>query len=506
MPRTTGLSRPVFALCLTCASPALGVTAPEVWAEWQAQSATLGQVVTVQDVVPGDGTLILRGFDSRFDDGTVATRAQIDEIVMTEAADGSVIIDPSDVYTITLSFAPNPGSQRVNLGINLIAPDLMITVSGDAGARIYEYQASQITVEDGPLSGGNGQLPVIDLRLGVQDLAGTYQIDTTDLNNIAYSSSSTFGGITGAIDVTPPPGEEGRLKLAFSLGASTGNGGGRLGNMLDLAANPNAIPAGFDLGGAFSYASASVDVTFQHPTDAFNLFAANDGGTLSGRFSENAMDYRLTTTGSSTYFNGPDLPVPVDFSVASAEIAFRVPLSAAPEPQPLAARLAYQDVMISPEIWALADPAGAFPRDPITVIADVSGTAQMMADLLSMDPSMMGAPPGELRQLSLNDLRVSIGGATLTGDGAATFAPGQGAGPGSGPVPMPVGAVNLRLAGANALMDRLQSAGVFPIEQIAMARGLLGAFTRPGTAPDTVESTIQFTQGGGITANGVPLQ
>jgi hypothetical protein len=52
----------------------------------------------------------------------------------------------------------------------------------------------------------------------------------------------------------------------------------------------------------------------------------------------------------------------------------------------------------------------------------------------------------------------------------------------------------------------LQNSGLVPIEQLAMARGLMGAFTRPGAEPDTVESTIQFTEGGGISANGVPLQ
>ena len=39
-----------------------------------------------------------------------------------------------------------------------------------------------------------------------------------------------------------------------------------------------------------------------------------------------------------------------------------------------------------------------------------------------------------------------------------------------------------------------------------MARGLLGAFARPGAAHDTLETRLEFTQGGGISANGVPLR
>jgi hypothetical protein len=63
-----------------------------------------------------------------------------------------------------------------------------------------------------------------------------------------------------------------------------------------------------------------------------------------------------------------------------------------------------------------------------------------------------------------------------------------------------------QLSGGNALLDTLQGAGIVPIEQLAMVRGMLGAFARPGATPDTLESTIEFTEGGGITANGVPLQ
>jgi hypothetical protein len=125
-------------------------------------------------------------------------------------------------------------------------------------------------------------------------------------------------------------------------------------------------------------------------------------------------------------------------------------------------------------IWTMADPASAVPRDPLTVIADVSGSVQLFVSLMGMDPTQMDAPPGELRALNLNELRVFVGGAELTGTGAMEFAAGQ-------MVPIPV-------------------------EQIAVVRGMLGAFTRPGAMPDTMETAIEFAPGGMITANGVPLQ
>jgi hypothetical protein len=501
MPRPKILSFTLSALALSLATPALAVTAEELWAEWQAQAAALGQTMTAAEVVPGNGSLTLRGFSSGFSDGEVSTVGRVDEIVMTENADGSVAIDMSDVYEITISFVDTPRDPPVNIGINMIMPDLTMTARGDVGARIYDYAASRITLEDGPITGGNGIQPTIDMTIGVEDLSATYQIDGTNPENIAYTTTSRIGGLAGALDVLPPPTEEGRLKITFALGETTLAGSGQLGNLAELAANPDAIPTDFDLSGDITYGRASFEMTFEHPTDAFNIFASNNGGSLRTVFADDRLEYRITTTGSRTYFAGGDVPVPVEFSVGSAELALTVPLAMAADPQPMSARLAYQNVTGSPEIWAMADPAGTFPRDPITVIADLSGNIRILTDLLDPEAAgaaMFGAPPAELVDMTLNELRISAAGATLTGTGSATFAPG--------PVPMPVGSIDLQLSGGNALLDTLQASGMVPIEQLAMARGLLGAFARPGAMPDTLESTIQFTEGGGITANGVPLQ
>jgi len=498
MHKFKALSLSLSAVALTLASPSFAVTAEELWAEWQEQSAAMGQDMSAESVVPGDGSLTLTGFTSAFTDGEVSTVGRVEEIVMTENDDGTVSIEISDVYAVTISFVDLPDTPPVNIGINLVAPDLVMTASGEVGARIYDYSAPRITIEDGEISGGDGPPPIIDLMIGMEEVTASYQIDGTNPENLAYDSTTTIGGIAGALDVTPPPDEEGRLKLTFSMGAIDATGAGQLGNLIELAGNPDAVPSDFDLQGDITYDSASFDLTFEHPTDAFNVFASNRGGQVRSVFSDSEIDYRITTTGSATHFASPDLPVPIDYSVASAEIALRVPLAAAPEPQPMSARLAFEDITASPEVWALADPALNFPRDPITVIADLSGTVQVLADVMSMDPTTMDGPPGELREMSLNELRISVGGATLTGDGSATFEPG--------PVPVPVGSVDLQLSGGNALLDTLQGMGIVPIEQLAMVRGLLGAFARPGATPDTLESTIEFTEGGGITANGVPLQ
>lgn len=496
------LQNPLFlgisALFLTSASPAMALTAQELWAEWQSQMATMGQTITTQEVTIGEGVLTINGYASRFEETDLSLVSRLDQAVMTETDDDRVVITMSDSLSVEARFVPEPGMAPVTALVSVMVPGLSITTSGTVDARVYAYDAPRILITNGPITGGDGALPSIDMSIGIEDFAAIYQLDGSDPKNIGYDSTSSTSGIAGAISVTPPPGEVGHLKLSFDLGASTSTGAGRFGDMAAVTADPDAFPTGMAFAGGVAYDSARLEMTFEHPSDAFTLLSANQGGRLSASLSEAEMAYRMAANGSSLYFLGPDLPVPVNLSMSRAEIGFSLPLAQADAPQAASARVAYQDVVINPEIWGMIDPAQAIPRDPISVIADVSGSVRVLTNLFSTDPTEMAAMPAELVDLTLNELRLAIAGAELTGSGSAEFAPG--------PIPMPVGAVDLQLQGANALIDRLQAAGIVPIEQLAMARGLLGAFTRPSAAPDTVESTIQFTQGGGITANGVPLR
>ena len=498
MKRQKPLFLGISALFLASASPAMALTAQELWTEWQSQMASMGQIITTQEVTIGEGVLTINGYASRFDEDDLSLVSRLDQVVMTETDDDRVVITMSDNLSVEARFVPEPSMAPVTALVSVMVPGLSITTSGTVDARVYDYAAPRIMITNGPITGGDGALPVIDMAIGIEDFAAIYQLDGSNPTNIGYSSTSSTSGIAGAVSVTPPPGEVGHLKMSFDLGASTSTGTGSFGDMAAATANPDAFPEGMAFAGDFAYDAARLEMTFEHPSDAFTLLSSNQGGRLAATLSEAEMAYRMAATGSSLYFVGPDLPVPVDLKMASAEIGFSVPLAQAAVPQPVSARLAYQDVIINPEIWGMIDPIQAIPRDPISVIADVSGSVRVLTNLFSTDPTEMAAMPGELVDLTLNELRLAIAGAELTGQGSAEFAPG--------PIPMPVGAVDLQLRGANALIDRLQAAGMVPVEQLAMARGFIAALTRPGAAPDTVESTIQFTQGGGITANGVPLR
>ena len=142
------------------------------------------------------------------------------------------------------------------------------------------------------------------------------------------------------------------------------------------------------------------------------------------------------------------------------------------------------------------DPGGAIPRDPASLVLDLSGTGVLTADFTDPEVAeeLEETPPGELTSISINQLLLSLAGAELTGDGKFTFS-------NEGDVPMPAGMATVALKGGNALLDTLVGMGLIPQEQAMGARMMLGLFARP-VGDDQLVSEIEVTEDGQILANG----
>ncbi len=487
------------ALALTCAAPAMAqVTASELWAEWQTQSASQGQALAAAQVATTGSGLQLTDVTTVYSDADVSATTRVAGLTLTENGDGTVSVSVIEPYSVEIEFETGTPGQTGLIELLVAFDGFDMQVGGTQAARSYSYAANSVTITAGRIE-GHGETPEIDVLISMDALAAAYTVDGTDPNNLGYDSTGSLGSMSAGVSVAPEDRSEGELKMIFGITDLTSSGGGNLGNFATVAANPGTMPEGFDFDAELGYSSVALESDFRDGRDVVVASYTNDGGGFMFDFSETSLAYGFNTQNAALYAEAPDLPVPVEASVGSAEFAFEIPLSATGAPEPFAARFAYQDVTMSDALWGMADPMQAVPRDPVSLVLDISGTAQLMVDLMTIDPNGIDAPPGELRSLTINELRLGFGGAELSGSGDMTFAAGQ-------MVPMPVGSVDLELAGAFALMDRLEATGIIPIEQLAMARGMIGAFARPGAMPDTLESTIEFTPGGGITANGVPLQ
>ncbi len=492
------ISYTISALALAAASPAFAeATAADLWAEWQAQAGLTGQTISA-DVTPTENGLALRNFTTLTQQEEFSARGVMEEVLLTENPDGTVTATFSELYTMTFTFEIEPGDPPGNIEILMRHEGLNAVVSGDPGARAYVYTADRLTFTEGEIWGGGDVPPTIDLSMEMTDLATTYRVFGTDLETMRFSSEASIGGLSMSLEVTPPANAPGRLKMGLMVGTMQSTSSGSVLSLGTLNQVNGTIPPGFEIDGDFTYGPLDLEFSFDEPGQAFAVLYGNEGGSLGVNFSEDAIGYDIMAQGMQTRVTGSELPVPVELAVASSELSFQIPLAAGPAPQDVAIRLAVEELTVGDSLWSMIDPGQSIPRDPATVVLDATGQVQLFVNLMGLDPEALATPPGELRGVSVSELRLSAGGASLSGTADLTFAPGQ-------VVPMPVGSANLQLSGGNGLLDTLIAGGMVPAQQGAFVRGAIAAFARPGAGPDTLETSVEFAPDGTVTANGIPL-
>lgn len=489
----------ISTLALVAASPAMADTsAAELWAEWQAQAELTGQTVTA-DATESETGLTLSNLTTAFQEEDMSMTGAIDQVILTENADGTVTVTYSDIYTISFTFEIDPGDPPGTVELLLRHENLNMVVSGDAGARTYAYTADEISISDARLSGGGSEPPEVEVNMVMSDIDTVYNLTGTDTETMRFTSEGSIGGLTMVVEVEASPGDQGQFKAGLIIGAMEATSEGTLLSLGTLNQAQGALPEGYDLSGTTTYASFGLEMQFDMPGEAFAAFYTNDGGTIGAAISTEAISYDIAASGANMTMTGSDIPVPIAVSVGSSELALSVPLAASDTPQDMGVRLGVQDLMVGESLLGMIDPGQAVPRNPASLLVDATGQVQLFMDLMNINPDELTGPPGELRAITVNELNLSVGGAELSGTADFSFAPNQ-------LIPMPVGSADLELSGGNTLMDALVAGGLVPAAQSGMIMGMANVFARPGATPDTLETTVEFGADGSITANGVPLQ
>ena len=213
------------------------------------------------------------------------------------------------------------------------------------------------------------------------------------------------------------------------------------------------------------------------------------------------LDY--TVGGKDNVINvvsqGMPMP-PISAEIETLDIRFALPVAPADSANEAAILVNMDGVSVGEQLWAMVDPGAAIPRDPATILLDLTSTARASVNI--MDPenaAMMAGMPITFEDVTLKDLRISFGGAEVTGQGAATIN-------NAGPVPMPVGGIDLRISGVQGLTQTLSSLGLLQPEQAMPVQMMLGMFAKPTGEPDVFTSRIEADANGSISANGIPLQ
>lgn len=485
------------AALLTAPAAFADVTAAQVWENWKANMALYGEDgITIGDETVSGGTVTVSDMTMVFEDTEATITVALGTMVFEEQGDGTVSVTMADSYPITVD---DRGEGNV-IKILITQENASIIVGGDPDAMDYAVAADAYTVALDEITGAEEIEG--DMSMTISGVVGNYQTDITSGLNTTYDFASDT--VEFLVDVKEPGGE-GYAVVSGQMADMTTSGSISLPEGADLD-DPDTFAADF----TFASDSSFGQTGFVFDVDADGEAAAGGfqaaGMVVNAAVSPEGIDYETELNSAVIDVTAAELPFPVNISLATLANTFKMPTSASDEAAPFAYRLAMLDLVVNDELWGMGDPAGVLPRDPASIILDVSGMAKLFFDL--MDPAQEQAiatagMPGELISFAVNEVLVSAVGAEVNASGDFTFdntdlETFDG-------LPRPMGELNIGITGANALIDNLISMGLLPQEQATMGRMMMGMFTQPA-GDDALTSKIEINEQGHILANGQRIQ
>ncbi len=478
------------------------VTANDVWADWQAYLGGMGYDVTGEQSVSGNVTTISNMTMAMAIPDTEGTFDMvIPQMTLTENGDGTVNIGFPDSFPMTISGEAEGETFSADLVYSHDA--LEMVVSGTPENMTYDYSANSLNLALDSIDFDGETVPNDMLALNVQmdQIAGSSQMEIGEMRDIAQQF--TADSLTYDMAFNEPESED-TGRISGTLGDLKFEGDTIIPPDFDVSNVQDIYEAGFAASGTFTYASGNTEVAGTAEGQPFSLSSSSEGGSFTGSIDAQRLVYDLAQNSTKLAVTTSDLPFPIEIAMANAGMKFELPVQASEEIQPFGFGMNLTDFTMSDVLWSMFDPASALPRDPATIALDATGTAKVLVDF--MDPEAVeeletsDIVPGELHSLKINELLVSLVGAELTGDGDFTF-DNSNTEEFDG-LPAPSGVANLKLVGANALLDTLIGMGFVSENDALGARMMMGLMAVPGEEPDTLNSKIEFTEDGQILANG----
>ncbi|MBT8411222.1 MAG: DUF2125 domain-containing protein [Octadecabacter sp.] len=488
---STSLSAPVFA----------DVTAADVWANQQAYLGALG--INASGTLTAD-TLTDPILNIVLPMAAATLQITTDPVTFEENSDGSVTISyPSPM---TLSFAGGVQGEGSMTGTVTVTHDgYTITATGTPGDVTYASDARNLRMEIGDLTTDGVDAPGISVEGFLALDFWTGQSRVTEGNLITYTSTSEVGTSTADFTI----GGEGltsqntqtTLPIRSVVNATLPMGGSDLMNL------SGALRDGLNVSIESSGEGSSSEAITLLEGELFNSQTTTTGPQI---VTLGLSDAGLVLDGEAAGFgmvmNDPLLfPGDLEFAMEAISATYDIPLNASEVEQDFRLAVGLNGITMGDAIWNLFDPAGQLSRDPSEISFDVTGTGTSDIDLLDFAAmsQLMGPPPIEVDQVTIESLRIALAGAEATATGAMTFdwtdfqtIPG---------IARPEGQVVVNLNGANQLMDTLANMGLFTVDDLMMPRMMLGMFATP-VGDDMLTSMIEVNDQGHVLANGQRLQ
>ncbi|NNE87828.1 MAG: DUF2125 domain-containing protein [Silicimonas sp.] len=483
------------AMALVTAGPAFAdLTAEQVLADQIAQMEIYGlEVATIDQSRSGD-VLTVEGLEASMTtpEGTFAMT--MGGATFTEQGDGTVVVTYPAEIPLTIKFDSEGEEFEFLMGIT---QEGMQTVGSGIPEDIrYDYTSDEFKVEVVEfLSPEEATELDMTIEISMSGLTGFMELSGNTVRD--YASQFNIEAVSLLLDGDVPE-EEGDINVALEVADIAVEYAGKMAAQDFMNSFAQAVQAGNETKGKITHGAMRYGIKGDGPEGAFEGDFTVGSGDLDFSLDKSGLDYGGTNRDMTMTFGGSMIPFPpMTLTMAESSGRFAMPVVPSPEEeQGFAMSLSMVDLVLDPFLWSMFDPGGALPRDPATIVLDLEGQGILTEDIFDPNAAeQMTAAPGQLNAITLNELRMTIAGAELTGDGDFTFN-------NEGGMPVPSGVVNMMLVGGNGLLDTLVGMGLVPEEQAMGARMMMGLFARPGDGEDTLVSTIEVQEDGSVLANG----
>ncbi|MDU8943777.1 DUF2125 domain-containing protein [Ovoidimarina sediminis] len=471
------------------------VTADDVWESWQAMLEDTNQTLQVAQTTRENGTLRLEGLVSTLVSGGDTIVTEFDELTFDEQGDGTVLISSSPTFRITVD-GDGVNGETVNMVILLNVTGAETIASGDPGNIDHAYTADRMEMVLDSIE-ASGDPFTLDFSVAADSVSGTYNWNDGSPRSI---DNAFRAGALAASFSFDDPGEEAAGNMSLTMQSIEGQTSGTISPLQAGDELGAFLRAGLTSESTFASGPLAYKIDVTDPDEQFIIEGSNETASLSARLDADGLSYQSAGTGTAISFLAPGAMIPpISLEIAETSSGLRLPLLKSDEMQDFAISSQLTGLEVSDIVWSMIDPTGGLPRDPANLKIDITGKGRWLFELT--DPAVMeqveaeGEVPGEVQSVDINAMDLSVAGAALTGTGAFAF-------DNSTVPPTPAGAIDLRLVGANALLDSLVAIGLLPEDQAMGARMMLGLFARPGDGEDTLVSTIELKEDGSVIANG----
>ncbi len=493
-------------LSLFASTASADLTAQDVWGDWRAYIEGMGYTVTATETVNGE-TIAVNDIAVTSTDGadTGQMTIRLGSLQFVGNGDGGVDVVMPASMPMTIDIPAQGVNPATQVEVVYTQSGQKMTASGDAAALAYDYSADTFGMALTSLTVDGETMGNDTARFTLNGAALASRTEVTAADQRTYAQTMQIGSVVYDMFFEQPGGVEAMSlnstlnDLSFSGNSNMPAGG--------LPTTQDMIPllaAGFMFDGTFGANGTEtlVEVTSEDGTSKFKTGSASS--TLGVAMGADGVRYDVNAEQVQVGGQLAGLPFPLFFEMAQYGFELRAPLAKSDDPQDFKLGFNLTDFTMSDIIWALFDASGQLPRDPASVALDLSGKAKVLVDGFSaqgaQELAANGKPPAEVNALKINRLLVDAVGAKLEATGDMTF--DQTDTTTMAGFPKPVGDININIAGANALIDKLTAMGMLPAEQAMGARMMMGLFAVPGAAPDTLKSKIEFNEAGQILANG----